>query len=400
MVSPELQQHLRSIIQNHGRIALSDPANLEGLLREAAGDSPEVNLVVMALRAGVPQALAAGSADVDGLALKLQAENFLAPEASQSAVAAWADALGITPAQAILESVTATPEVIASPPTETPAAEVPAAVAPAPPPVVPAFAAVPPPASQPAPAPIAAPPPQAPQVQAPAPQPQYNQYPSGGPHPGVAKGSNPAVLIAVIAVALLVVVGGAGIWWWTSHNTQTVAIRNTGGPTPTSGGTTGGGVATSGTNGSATGAMDLDGLNAKLTEWHKGFVEAGTEFQQKVTAASSLTDQNAQLDAMGDAYLKMSEKLEVMASDLDTLTPPAEAAAIVQKLAGNARDLSSKIGEGATAAKAHDTTKFLQNSTDIQQFGTERKAQLEGLVTGGGFDVEVFNSTGTLVKKA
>src|ERR1043165_1563720 len=114
-------------MMEHDRSLLDDPRRVEGLLRDLCPkDRREVNLLVSALREGIPAALfgststAAPLAAIERMTRKLEEHQGLAAQGARWAVESWALALGVIAAEALRPHASTTKEA-AEPPRPAPA---------------------------------------------------------------------------------------------------------------------------------------------------------------------------------------------------------------------------------------------------------------------------------------
>jgi hypothetical protein len=96
----QVRETLAKIVQQYGMDVIDDPAKVQGLLKDLAGQHRrEINLLMSALRAGVPQDLNSSSGPIaitaDRLSVRLREETGLAEDAANWAVETWAAAIGI-----------------------------------------------------------------------------------------------------------------------------------------------------------------------------------------------------------------------------------------------------------------------------------------------------------------
>ena len=210
------------------------------------------------------------------------------------------------------------------------------------------------------------------------------------------------MIIAIVVLVLVIAVGAGGYMLYKKGKeavdtlaAQSTTTGATTGTTPAGANTTGATASTPA--GTTSTSADWDAYNDKLASFHTQYVGAFTELSKASTTATG--DQKAQLDAMATAYTSLSQKLEALASDLDALTPPAEAAPVHDVLRKSVRDLSVTIGEGASAAQSHDASAFSANGTKFTGQATEMKNQLDSAVQAAGFDLDRFHTDGRLIKK-
>jgi hypothetical protein len=96
------RQRLRELVATHGRSICDNPARCQSLVADICGDHKlELNLLVSALRAGIPAKLQVSQAGVPAemrcaqLANQLQKDQGLSEDAAHWAVDSWALALGM-----------------------------------------------------------------------------------------------------------------------------------------------------------------------------------------------------------------------------------------------------------------------------------------------------------------
>lgn len=390
-ISSDVPQRLETLIRDRGVGALSDSTGLESALLQTFGEaSRDAAHLISTLRAGIPQALAAGNLDGDALLLKMHGGN--ADEASKSAIRAWAFALGVKPTFAGPAEPSPT-MVHLVPPADVPLPHVEV--------VVPNTAPVAPP-----------------------------QVPVASYSPPPRKSSNGKLVVASLLIGLLGI-SGLGYYFWKQAHDMTTPTRSPNvplasvtapskSPNPAeeevslAGLTAGNGGLPKNTKPAAVKSptkpavtapaptqadTDMAAYNARLAEVRREFTAANTAFGRQNAALGNEEDTDTALDSAAPIWDTWSQTLLGIAGELDGITPPPSAGQVHRKIADNIRQLAGLASQASQAARNHDETQFQDYSGQIGSLANSAGQELNSLVVAAGFDPDQFARDGTLVKK-
>lgn len=114
-----------------------------------------------------------------------------------------------------------------------------------------------------------------------------------------------------------------------------------------------------------------DRLNTTRTELSTSFDALGTQLEGALTGSGSLDDAASEVESI-------QEKLRAQADELESLTPPDDAAEANDKLASGMQELAEDLDGFKSALESEDLGKIQAEANKIETFTSGKKLQQAG----------------------